>query len=105
MLLLLLVVQFTLWAHAAQTVQLAASDGDRTATSFGGSSSLGAAQARSILGGNGSDVFSSSVSVTVLPGDLVLITVTGHADTIFPGLSLPVSATQVGPIQEFRTSE
>jgi TadE-like protein len=105
MVLLLLVVQFVLWAHAAQVVQLAASEGDRAAQSINGSTALGAERARSILRVNGSDVLSSSVSVSVLAGDVAKITVTGRAESILPGLSLPVSATQVGPIQEFRSSE
>ena len=32
------------------------------------------------------------------------ITVSGQSVTILPGLSLPVTATVVGPVQEFRTS-
>jgi len=104
MLLLLVLVQFALWAHAVQVVQMAASDGDRTARTWGGSVGQGAAQARSILSRPSSDVSSSSVIVTVLPGDLAEVSVTAHARSILPGLSLPVSATQVGPVQEFRTS-
>jgi Flp pilus assembly protein TadG len=105
MLLLLVVVQFVLWAHAAQVVQLAASEGDRAAQSLNGSPSQGVERARSVLSGNGSDVSSPSVSVSVLAGDVAKITVTGRAESILPGLSLPVSATQVGPVQEFRASE
>jgi virulence-associated protein VagC len=40
-----------------------------------------------------------------LPADQVQITVTGTSLTILPGLSLPVSATEIGPVQEFRGSE
>jgi len=105
MLLLLIVVQLALWSHAAQVAQLAASTGDRTARSIGGGPAEGADRARSVLNGPGSDVSSSAVSYSVLPGDLVEITVTGKAQTVLPGFSLPVSATQVGPIQEFRGSE
>jgi hypothetical protein len=102
--LLLIVVQFALWSHAAQMAQLAASTGDRTARSIGGGPAQGADRARSVLGGPGSDITSSTVSFSVLPGDLVEITVTGKAQTILPGFSFPVSAKVVGPIQEFRSS-
>jgi hypothetical protein len=105
MLLLLIVIQFALWSHAAQVAQLAASTGDRTARSIGGGPAQGADRARSVLNGPGSDITSSTVSFSVLPGDLVEITVTGKAETILPGFSLPVSAKLVGPIQEFRGSE
>jgi Flp pilus assembly protein TadG len=105
MVILFLVVQFALWAHAAQVAQLAASEGDRSAQSVGGSPAAGVSRAQSVLQGSGSDLASSGVVVAVLPGDLMRITVTGRAVTILPGLSLPVSAVQVGPIQEFRGSE
>ena len=104
MLLLLIVVQFALWSHAAQVAQLAASTGDRTARSIGEGPAQGADRARSVLDGPGSDITSSTASFSVLPGDLVEITVTAKAETILPGFSLPVSAKVVGPIQEFRSS-
>jgi hypothetical protein len=105
MVILFLVVQFALWAHAAQVAQLAASEGDRSAQSLGGSPVAGMSRAKSILQGPGSDLASSNVVVVVIPGDLVRTTVTGRAVTILPGMSLPVSAVQIGPIQEFRGSE
>jgi hypothetical protein len=105
MLLILIVIQFALWAHAAQVAQLAASTGDRAARAVGGGPGQGADRARSIMGGPGSGVTSSEVSYSILPGDVVQITVTGKAETILPGFSLPVSAKSVGPIQEFRSSE
>jgi Flp pilus assembly protein TadG len=105
MLVLLVVVQFALWAHAAQVVQLAASEGDRTARTLGGSTALGAAQARSVLAAQGSDVTTSSVAVTMQPGGVVSVSVSGRAVSILPGLTLPVDATQTGALQEFRPSE
>lgn len=104
MLLLLVVVQLVLWAHAVQVVQLAASEGDRSARVAGGGAGQGVQAARTVLSDPGSDLAASSVSITVLPADLAEINVTGRAVSILPGLSLPVAATQVGPIQEFRTS-
>ena len=59
MLLLLVAVQFCLWMHAAQVAQLAASEGDRVARSYGGGPSAGVDAARSVLQGPGSDVTSS----------------------------------------------
>ena len=105
MVILLIVIQMALWAHAAQVAQLAASVGDRTARTMGGGVQAGVKQARAVLGGPGSDVSSSSAVIDVLPGDLARITVTGYAVSIVPGISLPVSAVQVGPIQEFRATE
>jgi len=105
MLLLLVAVQLALWAHAAQVVQLAASEGDRTARSIGGGPAAGVAAARTVVDGPGSDVSSSAVDTSVLPGDTESMRVTGTALSVLPGVSFRVSATAVGPIQQFRGSE
>jgi hypothetical protein len=105
MLLLVVVIQCALWAHAGQVVGLAASEGDRTARSVGGGPGVGIAEARSILRSSGRDLASSDVVGEIVSGDLVRITVTGRAVSIIPGLSLPVSSVAVGPLQEFRGSE
>jgi Flp pilus assembly protein TadG len=105
MLILVTLIQFALWAHAAQVTQLAASEGDRTARSFGGGTAAGVIRADAILRGSGSDLASSSTNVSLMPGDQVRLTVTGRAVSILPGLSLPVSAVDVGPVQEFRGAE
>ena len=105
MLILLAVVQFALWAHAAQVAQLAASEGDRVARSPGAGSAAGVSRAQSVMQGAGSDLESAAAVASLLPGDRVRIRVTGRALPILPGLSLPVSATVVGPVQEFRASE
>ncbi len=105
MVLLVVLIQFVLWAHAAQVVQLAASEGDRTAQSLGGGPAQGIETAQAILRNSGSDLASSQASVVILPGDQARIAITGTAVSLLPGLSFPVSAVQVGPVQEFRSSE
>jgi len=105
MVLLLVIVQFCLWMHATQVAQLAASEGDRVARSYGGGPSAGTESARSVLRGPGSDVTGSSVSVAVLAGDSEVLRVTGRSVSVLPGFSFSVSASAIGPIQEFRSSE
>jgi len=105
MVLLLVCVQFCLWMHAVQVAQLAASQGDRVARSFGGGPTAGTAAAERVLRGPGSDVTGSSVSVSVLPGDSEWLQVSGHALAIVPGVAFAVSASATGPIQQFRGSE
>ena len=105
MLIIVVIIQFALWAHASQVVQLAASEGDRAARSSGGGSIVGISQAASVLHGTGSDVQDGTAVFSLLPGDQAQITVSGRAMGIFPGLDLPVTATAVGPVQEFRSSE
>ena len=102
MVLLLAMIQFVLWAHSAQVVQLAASEGDRAARTMGGGVSAGRARADAVLAG--STVMSATTAVVLLPAEQAQVTVTGRAESLFPWLSLPVSATQVGSVQQFRTS-
>ena len=71
----------------------------------GGGAAAGVAQAQSVISRSGSDLVAPSIAAGVLPGDLASVTVTGHAVSIVPGFSLPVSAIEVGPVQEFRGSE
>jgi hypothetical protein len=104
MLLLMAVVQFALWAHAAQVVQLAASEGDQVARTTGGNAPAGEARAESVLWASGSVVSASSAIVSIGSDDQATITVTGRAEAILPWLDLPVTATQIGPVQVFRTS-
>ncbi len=105
MFLLLVAVQFCLWMHAVQVAQVAASEGDRVARSYGGGSAAGVVAARDVLDGRGSDVTDPSVAVSVLPGDSEWLQVSGRSVSVVPGLSFAVSASATGPIQEFRSSE
>lgn len=105
MLLITALIQCALWAHAEQVVHLAASEGDQVARDFGGGPMAGEARAYSILQGPGSDVTSSNAVVTVDPGDMARVTVTGIALSILPGMTISVSSVAIGPIQEFRASE
>jgi hypothetical protein len=102
---LLVVIQLALWAHAAQVAQLAASEGDRAARSFGGGTAAGVAEAETVVHGSHAGLSGTTVAVTVLPGDVESVAISGRALSIVPWLSLPVSSVVIGPIQEFRGSE
>jgi TadE-like protein len=105
MLVVLLAVQACLWAHAATLVQNAAAEGDQAATVMGGSTSAGVSQADTFLRSTSSGVVVDPViETTLLPGDVVRMDVTGIAESIIPGVHLPVSAVRIGVVQEFRQS-
>ncbi len=105
MFVIMLAVQFASWSHGEEVVQLAASSGDRVARAYGSTSAAGVAQARSVLQGPGSNVSGAKVTVTEMPGDFEKISITGQVTTVIPGLKLWVSATVIGPRQEFRSTE
>jgi Flp pilus assembly protein TadG len=105
MIIVLLVVQVCLWAHAATLVQGAATDGELAATALGGTPTMGEAQARADLAATASRVvIDPSVQAQMLTGGLVEIRVTGTTEAIIPWLRLPVAATRIEPAQEFRES-
>jgi hypothetical protein len=49
-------------------------------------------------------VTATSAVVSLGSDDEAAITVSARAESILPWLALSISATQVGPVQEFRTS-
>jgi hypothetical protein len=105
MLIVLIVVQCALWAHAGQVAELAASEGNRIARSSPGGANAGLARADAVLRDNGSDLNSARVTAAELPNDQLRITVSGHAFAVLPGMSFPVVASEVGTIQEFRVDK
>jgi len=105
MMLVLLVVQVCLWAHAATLVQAAATVGEQAATTLGGSPTSGQIQAQAQLRATASEVvIDPSVQIQATAGGVVEVRVSGEAESIVPWLRLPVSATRVGLTQEFRQS-
>jgi hypothetical protein len=103
MLVILISVQACLWAHASTLVQAAATRGDEVACVQGGSVTAGIKEARSALADTASKVvIDPSVEASILAGDEVQVRVAGDAESIIPGIHLPVSAVRVGSRQEFR---
>lgn len=105
MIVVLFAVQMALWAHAAALVQNAASAGEEAACALGGSPTAGVSQARAVLSESASQlVVDPSVVVAQLPGASVKMTVSGSAEAILPWVHLPVYATRIGTVQQFRES-
>jgi hypothetical protein len=105
MLVVLLSVQMCLWAHASTLVQAAATRGDQAACVEGGSLAAGITEAQLALTNSAHHVvMSASVKASIMPDDEVQIRVTGVAESIVPGIHLPVSAVRVGARQEFRVA-
>jgi hypothetical protein len=103
MLVILISVQACLWAHASTLVQAAATRADQVACVQGGSLTAGIKEARLALADTASKVvITPSVEASILTGDAVQVRVTGEAESIIPGIHLPVSAVRVGSRQEFR---
>ena len=97
MLLILLVIQFGIWAHATAEETLAA------ARVQGGTAASGQQRAAQVISQIGSSVLvGPQVSVTMTPAE-VTVEVTGTAERVLPvpGLSFPVTVTVTGPVERF----
>jgi len=103
MIVLLFAVQACLWAHAATMAEYAASRGEQLATLDGSSTQAGIDEAAGVLANSASAVVSDpTVQAQRLPGDRMEIRVNGYAESLLPGVRLPVSAVRFGVVQRFR---
>ena len=95
--LLMLIVQFALWAHATHIAQAAANAGVQATRVHGGTIAAGEAQTQAVLDQmSGSTLAGPTVTVTCTP-TAATVTVDGTATAVLPGLSLPVHATVTSP--------
>ena len=103
MLLILLIVQFAIWAHASSVAQATAEEALAAARVQGGSAAAGQQRAAQVLGQIGSSVLiSPKVSVTRTAGTAT-VQITGTAEEVLPvpGLTFPVHITVTGPVERF----
>ena len=103
MLLILLIVQFAIWAHASSVAQATAEEALAAARVQGGSAAAGQQRAAQVLGQIGSSVLiSPHISVTRTAGTAT-VQITGTAEEVLPvpGLAFPVHITVTGPVERF----
>ena len=98
--LLLLVVQYAMWAHATHIAQAAANTGVQAARAHGGSTTDGHADTHAMLDQlAGAVLTGTSVTVDITPTEAT-VTVTGTAMSVLPGIQLPVRATVTAPREQ-----
>ncbi|MEU2514517.1 TadE/TadG family type IV pilus assembly protein [Streptomyces syringium] len=90
LLLVMLAVHVGLWWHARNVALAAAQQGVERARVRGASIGAGTAEAQSFVGRAGGSISGAQVSGS-RGGQTVRIEVSGHVDTLIPGLKLPVS--------------
>ncbi|MEU5958178.1 TadE family protein [Streptomyces sp. NPDC047525] len=88
LLIILLVVHVGLWWHARNVALSAAQLGVESARVRGAAAGAGTAEARDFLARAGGSI--SGISVSGSKGATVRIRVTGHVDTMIPGLKLTI---------------
>jgi len=98
-LLLLLVVQFGVWAHAAHIAQAAANQGLQTARAYQSTAAAGEADARGFLDQSAGRLLADATVTVTRTATTVTVTITGRAASVVPGLRLPVRVTATGPVE------
>jgi hypothetical protein len=102
LLLILLAVQVAVGFHARQVVATAAQDGLRAAQDRGGDVDDADAVARRLLTSE-ADAFLDDIIVTpTRTGAEVTVAVSGSVISVVPWLSWRVTATETGPVEQFR---
>lgn len=103
MLLILLIVQFAIWAHASSVAQATAEEALAATRVQGGSAAAGQQRAAQVLSQVGRSVLvSPQVSVTRTAATAT-VQITGTAEEVLPvpGFTFPVRITVTGPVERF----
>jgi Flp pilus assembly protein TadG len=102
--LLLLSVQAGLFFHARHVARAAANEGLRAARLYEHTAGDGQAAATQVLEQSGGDLISVRQVSATRSADVASVSVTGHAISLLPGLTLTIDETSSGPVERF-TSE
>jgi len=101
LLMLLLVVQFAVFAHATHLAQAVAARGLAAARAEGATDAVGTTVGNSLLAQLNGGALGEPVVQVQRSGGQVQVSVTGVAESVVPGLHLSVSATARGPVERF----
>ncbi len=100
-LLILLIVQTALYAHARNLSQSAAQEGLRAARLRAGSAATGQTAATSFLAATAGTLLTSPTVSAARSPTTATVTVDGHAAAVVPFLTLTVHSTAAGPVERF----
>ncbi|WP_018640271.1 TadE/TadG family type IV pilus assembly protein [Parafrankia elaeagni] len=99
MTMLLLVVQYALWAHASHIAATAARRGADAARAYGAPPTAGPDSAQITLDQLGDRVLTGTHIQLDAHPDTVTLTITGSAISLLPGFSLPVTGHATGAVE------
>lgn len=103
--LILAVVQFGIWYHAAAVARAAASEGVRSMRVVDGTEANGRRRTQEFLDQLGHGVIESPAVSTSRTGDVAVVEIRASAPELLPGLRLPVTARAETPIERFRAAD
>jgi hypothetical protein len=92
------IIQFAVYAHAQHVAQAVAAQALTAARIHGGTDQAGRTTGQELAGQLGGALTAPAVEVHRVGGQ-VTVTVTGIAQTVVPGVRLPVTVRDTGPIE------
>ena len=101
LLLIMGVIQFALWEHAAHIAQAVAQQGVSVGRLQGESAQAGQQEAQSVLDQLGPSVLTATTITATKTAHMTTVTVTGHAESILGIFTLPVTATASGASESY----
>lgn len=101
LLLILLIAQFAIWAHATHIAQAAASQALSAARVKEASSADGQAEAAAVLGQLGAGPLKNPHAIVNRGPEQSTVEITGEAAPVVPFLSMPVRGRAAGPSERF----
>lgn len=97
--LVLLVLEFGLWYHAAHVAQAAAQEGVRTARLEGGTAEDGRQRAARLLERAGPTIVGDATVDATRGLDTAVVEVRGRSVAVIPGMRLPIRARAESPVE------
>ncbi len=104
LLLILSVVQFGLWYHAAAVAKRAVAEGVRTARAEGATGSDGAMATRDFLAQAGPTIVENVQLSASRDANVARVELRATAARLIPGIPLPIHALAQSPIERFRAA-
>jgi Flp pilus assembly protein TadG len=101
LLMLMAIVQFTVWSHATHVAQAAATEGLGAARAQSGDAAEGRQTATRLLLQLAGGPLTDATVEAVRDGTSATVTVTGTTTPVIPFLTLPVKAVASGPVERF----
>lgn len=102
LLIVLAIIQFGVWYHAADIARAAAQQGVKTASSYGATAAAGRNQADIVLADNGQGLIVGPTITSYRDNDVVRMTITGRALTVVPIIRLSIHESATAPVESFR---
>ncbi|GAA1370222.1 TadE/TadG family type IV pilus assembly protein [Catellatospora chokoriensis] len=102
LLLILTAVQMAIWAHADNAATAAANRGVQAARAYQATTDLATAETNIVLAAVGGEVLNDTQVTVTRTTTAATVRITGHAQSLLPGLRLPVDVTVTAPLETVR---